>query len=63
MPVDGLSRPKFEDKLGIRASSTGNIVLEDVEVPMQNRLGGEGDGFKIAMMALDGGRIGKTLGS
>ncbi|XP_003741096.1 short-chain specific acyl-CoA dehydrogenase, mitochondrial [Galendromus occidentalis] len=58
MPTDGLSRPKFEDKLGIRASSTGQLVFENVALPKENQLGGDGDGFKIAMMALDGGRIG-----
>lgn len=49
---------KEEDKLGIRGSSTTQIVLEDVEVPEENRLGEEGEGFKIAMTTLDGGRIG-----
>lgn len=58
MPSEGLARPKFEDKMGIRASSTGQLVFEDVEIPKENRLGKDGDGFKIAMMALDGGRIG-----
>jgi len=47
-----------EDKLGIRASSTSEIVLEDCEVPAANLLGEEGKGFYIAMGGLDGGRIG-----
>ena len=47
-----------EDKLGIRASSTSEIILEDCEVPAANLLGEEGKGFYIAMGGLDGGRIG-----
>lgn len=58
MPIDGLSRPKKEDKLGIRASSTGPLIFEDVVIPEENRLGKDGEGFKIAMTILDGGRIG-----
>ncbi|GBD39298.1 Acyl-CoA dehydrogenase [bacterium HR37] len=49
---------KVEDKLGIRASSTSQIIFEDCRVPVDNRLGEEGQGFKIAMQTLDGGRIG-----
>ncbi|OQR67248.1 short-chain specific acyl-CoA dehydrogenase [Tropilaelaps mercedesae] len=58
MPIDGLCRPKKEDKLGIRASSTGPLIFEDVVIPEENRLGNDGEGFKIAMTILDGGRIG-----
>ncbi|XP_003737658.1 short-chain specific acyl-CoA dehydrogenase, mitochondrial [Galendromus occidentalis] len=58
MPTNGLSRPKKEDKLGIRGSSTGPLIFEDVEIPAANRLGKDGEGFKIAMTILDGGRIG-----
>ncbi len=54
----GLSVGKKEEKLGIRASSTVQIHLEDCEVPLENLLGAEGEGFKIAMDTLDGGRIG-----
>ncbi|MHB8758151.1 MAG: acyl-CoA dehydrogenase [Bacillota bacterium] len=54
----GLSFGLPEDKMGIRASIQTDLILEDVEVPVENRLGAEGDGFKIAMTALDSGRIG-----
>ncbi len=54
----GFLVPKVEDKLGIRASDTAEFVFEDCRVPAENRLGAEGMGFKIAMSALDGGRIG-----
>jgi alkylation response protein AidB-like acyl-CoA dehydrogenase len=45
-------------KMGLRGSSTGELVLENVEVPAENLLGRRGEGFKIAMKALDSGRIG-----
>jgi alkylation response protein AidB-like acyl-CoA dehydrogenase len=54
----GFRRGKKEPKLGIRASATSEIVLEDYLCPAQNRLGEEGEGFKIAMSVLDAGRIG-----
>jgi butyryl-CoA dehydrogenase len=54
----GFSIGAKEDKLGIRGSSTGNLILEDVRVPSSAMLGKEGEGFKIAMTTLDGGRIG-----
>jgi methylmalonyl-CoA epimerase len=47
-----------EKKLGIRASATTQVFLQDCRVPIGSRLGEEGDGFKIAMSSLDGGRIG-----
>ena len=50
MPHPGLSLGKKEDKLGIRASSTANIILEDCRVPLGNMLGPRGAGFKIAMV-------------
>lgn len=56
--MKGFSVGRHEEKMGLRASSTVTINLEDVEVPEANRLGPEGVGFKIAMRALDGGRIG-----
>ncbi len=54
----GFSIGKIEKKLGICASSTSEIVLEDCEVPKENILGEEGLGFTIAMSTLDSGRIG-----
>ncbi len=56
--AEGLSVAKKEDKLGLRASDTVVIALDGVTVPADHRLGAEGEGFKIAMTALDGGRIG-----
>lgn len=60
VPTDtpGFSLGAKEDKLGIRASSTANLILEDVRVPKDHLLGQQGQGFKIAMMTLDAGRIG-----
>lgn len=54
----GLTIGKKEDKLGIRASSTGTVSFEDCIIPKENILGSLGAGFKIAMNTLDGGRIG-----
>ena len=54
----GFVRGKKEPKLGIRASATSEIAYEDYRVPLENRLGQEGEGFKIAMAVLDAGRIG-----
>jgi alkylation response protein AidB-like acyl-CoA dehydrogenase len=54
----GFSVGKKEDKLGIRASSTCELVLEDCEVPIENVLGPLGQGYKIAILALNEGRIG-----
>jgi len=54
----GFGLGKKEPKLGIRASATSEIVFEDYRVPVKNRLGEEGEGFKIAMTVLDAGRIG-----
>ena len=49
---------RIEDKLGQRASDTAQIAFEDCEVPVENRLGDEGDGYRIALANLEGGRIG-----
>jgi alkylation response protein AidB-like acyl-CoA dehydrogenase len=54
----GLSAGRHEDKMGLRGSSTVPLSLDDCEVGEEALLGREGEGFKIAMMALDGGRIG-----
>jgi hypothetical protein len=54
----GLHIGRHEDKMGLRASNTVGLTFEECEVPAENLLGREGDGFRLAMMALDGGRIG-----
>jgi hypothetical protein len=53
----GLSFGKKEKKLGWNTQPTAMVIFEDCRVPVANRLGEEGDGFKIAMMGLDGGRL------
>lgn len=55
---EGFKIGKKEDKLGIRASATTELIFQNVKVPKENLLGSEGKGFKIAMTTLDGGRIG-----
>src|SRR4029078_2494809 len=52
----GVSGGKKEKKLGIRCSHTGEALLDDVRVPVENRLGEEGSGFKLAMTMLDRSR-------
>ncbi len=54
----GFKRGKKEPKLGIRASATSELMFDDCRIPVADRLGAEGDGFKIAMTVLDAGRIG-----
>lgn len=54
----GFSVGKHEEKMGLHGSPTAEIVFQDCIVPKENLLGPEGKGFKIAMMTLDGGRIG-----
>ncbi|QDE97673.1 acyl-CoA dehydrogenase family protein [Myxococcus xanthus] len=54
----GLIIGKHEDKMGLRSSNTVSLTFEDCEVPAENLLGAEGQGFRLAMVALDGGRIG-----
>jgi butyryl-CoA dehydrogenase len=54
----GFTRGKPDEKVGIRASGSCTLFFEDVVLPERHRLGGEGEGFKVAMQTLDGGRIG-----
>jgi alkylation response protein AidB-like acyl-CoA dehydrogenase len=60
---DGFSARKIDGKLGLRAQDTAELVLDGVRVPDSARLGAEGAGFKVAMSALDNGRISLAAGS
>ena len=55
---EGFSFGQHYDKMGIRSSATAELIFNDVKVPKENLLGKEGEGFKISMSTLDGGRIG-----
>jgi butyryl-CoA dehydrogenase len=57
-PMPGFSSGRKEDKLGWRASDTRELIFQEVEVPVENRLGNEGEGFVNFMRTLDAGRIG-----
>jgi len=59
----GVSRGDLHGKLGMRAGSTGWLAFQDVRVPMENRIGEEGEGFKIAMSCLDNGRYTVAAGA
>ncbi len=59
----GVKRGDIHGKLGVRAGSTGWIAFQDVHVPVENRLGEEGEGFKIAMSCLDNGRYTVAAGA
>ena len=54
----GFAAPRVEHKMGIRGSPTAELTFDDVRVPIENRLGEEGDGFRIAMETLDRSRVG-----
>jgi len=56
--AQGLLVGKHEDKMGLRSSNTVSLTFEDCVIPAENLLGQEGQGFRLAMVALDGGRIG-----
>ncbi|AIF42507.1 acyl-CoA dehydrogenase family protein [Virgibacillus sp. SK37] len=60
---DGFSSKATKGKLGIRAGNTGELFFENVKVPKENLLGEEGEGFKIAMAALDNGRFTVAAGA
>ena len=55
--VKGIEYGKKEDKMGWTIQPTALVSFDNVRIPVANRIGNEGDGFKIAMKALDGGRI------
>jgi alkylation response protein AidB-like acyl-CoA dehydrogenase len=59
---DGFGASRIKGKLGLRAQDTAELTFDGVRVPDSNRLGGEGDGFKVAMSALDNGRISLAAG-
>jgi acyl-CoA dehydrogenase len=63
MDAEGVTVEKHLDKMGQRATDTSAIAFQDVVVPAQNRLGAEGDGFKIAMQTLDFTRPGTAIGA
>ena len=54
----GFAAPRVEHKMGIRGSPTAELTFDDVRVPLANRIGDEGDGFRIAMATLDRSRLG-----
>ncbi len=61
--LEGFSSRPLKGKLGVRAGNTGQIFFDNVRVPVSNRLGDEGDGFKVAMSALDHGRYTVAAGA
>src|SRR6185312_817105 len=63
MDTEGVTIEKHLDKMGQRATDTSAVAFQDVVVPVTNRLGGEGDGFKIAMQTLDFTRPGTAIGA
>lgn len=63
LDAPGVTRGDIHGKLGVRAGSTGWIAFQDVHVPVENRIGEEGEGFKIAMSCLDNGRYTVAAGA
>jgi len=63
MDRPGISRGDIHGKLGVRAGSTGWISFQDVRVPLENRIGEEGEGFKVTMTAFDNGRYTVAAGA
>jgi acyl-CoA dehydrogenase len=63
MDAPGVTIEKHLDKMGQRSTDTSAFALQDVRVPVENRIGEEGDGFKIAMATLDGTRPGTAIGA
>jgi alkylation response protein AidB-like acyl-CoA dehydrogenase len=61
--MPGVTTGDLHGKLGVRAGSTGWVAMQDVEVPVENRLGEEGEGFYIAMSCLDNGRFTVAAGA
>ena len=61
--MKGLTTGTLHGKLGIRAGNTGLITLDNVEVPVENRIGEEGEGFLVAMSAIDQGRYTVAAGA
>jgi glutaryl-CoA dehydrogenase (non-decarboxylating) len=61
--MEGFSSRPIKGKLGVRAGNTGQIFFDNVRVPEENRIGDEGDGFKVAMSALDHGRYTVAAGA
>ena len=59
----GFTTKGYHDKLGLRAGNTGALVFQDVEIPAANRIGDEGEGFKVAMSCLDMGRYTVAAGA
>lgn len=60
---EGLTTRPIQGKLGIRAGNTGELIFDNVPIPVENRVGEEGEGFKIAMSALDNGRFTVAAGA
>jgi glutaryl-CoA dehydrogenase (non-decarboxylating) len=63
LDLPGITRGDIHGKLGVRAGSTGWISFQDVRVPLENRIGEEGEGFKITMTAFDNGRYTVAAGA